>query len=375
MSLRHLLAPLLLLLAAGCASDSPTGPSVDAAPTPTPSAPATPPPVLHDVSLVVFYDEDGNGALDPSEGVRLPGVTVESGAQSAVTGGGGSAVLKVAEGSQTVKLRQSSLPSYYQAGQGVSLQVPQTTQIVVPATLPITGVRHNVYMAFGDSITLGEGSSDGNGYRQHLQYLLRGHFGHATVENEGISGTRSNRGAERLPDSLAARTPAFTLIMYGTNDWNDRGCQLEPPCFTIDSLHEMVRTTRAAGSLPILATIPLPNTGYDERVPPQREDWVESQNERLALMAAEEKVVLVNMEEALPNNVDRSNLYFDHLHPNDRGYERMADAWFAALTRPQGATAADTMTLAEAIASVVAAPLAPSDSLGPDLLPLRGRRR
>jgi lysophospholipase L1-like esterase len=371
---RHAIAPLLTVLVAACASDSPTGPTVEPSPTPSASASATP-PVLHDVSLVVFYDEDGNGVLDPSEGVRLPGVTVESGAQSAVTGSGGSAVLKVAEGSQTVKLRQSSLPTYYRAGAGVPLLVPQTTQIVVPVTLPITGVRPNIYMAFGDSITLGEGSSDGDGYRRHLQDLLRAHFGHATLDNEGISGTRSNRGAERLPDSLADRIPAFTLIMYGTNDWNDRTCQLTPPCFTIDSLREMVRTTRAAGSLPILASIPLPNTGYDERVPPQREDWVESQNERIAAMAKEEGVVLVNMEEALPNDVDRSDLYFDHLHPNDRGYERMADAWFGALIRPQG-DPADTMTLAEAIASVVAAPLDGGDSPRPELLPLRaGRRR
>jgi hypothetical protein len=38
----------------------------------------------------------------------------------------------------------------------------------------------------------------------------------------------------------------------------------------------------------------------------------------------------------------------DHVHPNDRGYEIMADTWFAALARPLPAAPAATLFKAPA---------------------------
>ena len=106
--------------------------------------------------------------------------------------------------------------------------MPQTGGTAfLPATLPIGSNRANVYLAFGDSITDGEGSSDGNGYASRLQRKLQAHFGRATIIKDGLAATRSNRGADRLPDSLTVR-PAYTLIHYGTNDWNVGAVQGQP---------------------------------------------------------------------------------------------------------------------------------------------------
>ena len=49
--------------------------------------------------------------------------------------------------------------------------MPATEEVLVPLTLP-TSRRPNVYMAFGDSLTVGEGSSDGEGYRGRLDQQL-----------------------------------------------------------------------------------------------------------------------------------------------------------------------------------------------------------
>src|SRR5206468_2620822 len=139
----------------------------------------------------------------------------------------------VPAGTQAVTVRRGSLPPYYAAPATLSVAVPQGQPLLVPVTLPIGSNRPNVYMGFGDSLTLGQGSSDGLGYRGRLQSRLTAFFGRGQVVNEGADATRSNRGADRIDDSLRRARPAYTLILYGTNDWNVADCKNNPPCFTI----------------------------------------------------------------------------------------------------------------------------------------------
>ena len=42
--------------------------------------------------------------------------------------------------------------------------------------------------------------------------------------------------------NLSLFAPAYTLILYGTNDWVE--CQGAVPCITIDSLRTIVQTVR-----------------------------------------------------------------------------------------------------------------------------------
>jgi len=311
---------------AACGGGSPSGPSV--------------PPETYSLSALVFYDENANGVLDPQEAVRLPGVTVAAAGQSAQTNDAGVAAFNgLPAGTVTVSVQASSLPAFWREGQSAPVSVPQTTQALMPVTLPIAGNQPNVYMAFGDSITVGEGSSDGTGYRGILERRLAGHFGRATVVDEGVSATRSNRGATRVNDSLGRRTPAYILIQYGTNDWNDSACRNIVPCFTIDSLATIVREAKAVGTLPVLATIIPVNVGYDARVPESRQVWVSQQDESIRTLAAQEGALLVDLEKAFLRAPDLGELFFDHIHPNDDGYEIMADTFFQALIRPRGATA------------------------------------
>src|SRR5262249_5104959 len=145
-------------------------------------------------------------------------VEVDVGSHSAHTSKvlGEFSVAGVAGGAQAVTLRRGSLPPYFVAPASLSVSLPQSQPLMVPVTLPIGNNRANVYMGFGDSITIGQGSSDNLGYRGRLQDKLIAQFGRATIVNEGADATRSNKGADRIDDSLGRQRPAYTLILYGT---------------------------------------------------------------------------------------------------------------------------------------------------------------
>jgi lysophospholipase L1-like esterase len=326
--LRTGLAPAALILLSGCGGGaSPSSPSM---------------PSSYSLSVVVFYDQNGNGVLDAGEPVRLPGVTVSAAGQKATTGSGGAATLaNLPAGAQQVSIDTTSLPPYYVAATALSVQIPQVSQAVLPVTLPIGGNTPNTYMGFGDSITqgqVGDGSSTGLGYLGYLEPLLAEHFGQAITINEGADATRSNKGAARIQDSLDRNHPAFILIHYGTNDWNDPSCRSDFPCFTLDSLRTMVEAAKAVHTLPFLATIIPPNTGYDPFVPPEREDWVHMMDVLIRDLAKQEGVALVDLEAAFLAQPDWGDLYYDHVHPNDAGYKLMSDTFYAAITSPRGAT-------------------------------------
>lgn len=315
--------PAALLLGAGlCAG---TGP-VAAQPAPT-----------FPVSVLVFYDENGNGVLDPGEDVRLPNVAVTAAGGSARTSSEGSVTLDLAAGDQRVAIAEWSLPAYYAAPVVATVSVPRQSQILLPVTLPLGAAnRPNSYMAIGDSITVGDGSRSRQGYRAMLQSDLRSFFGRAELIGEGVDGTQSRTGVELAEDALARRHPAYTLIHYGTNDWNTVQCKgADVPCFTVASLRAIVRQVKAQGSLPVLATIIPVNAGRDARVPPERNEWVEQVNVLIRAMAAEEGCVVADAWKAFVAAGDLQRLFADHVHPNDAGYRLMADAFFEALTQPR----------------------------------------
>jgi len=311
---------------------SPSGPT----PTPTPDPGFT-------VNVTVFYDENGNGQLDPGEGVRIPGVSVVIGAGTGTTapGSGVAVVTGVGEGAQTVNLRTDSLPAYFQPGNPVPVQVPGAADVRYPVILPIGGNNANVYLGYGDSITYGNGSSDGEGYRLRLLNLLGPYFGRADVQTFGRPGTNSAEGESRVRTWMGHFDPAYLLILYGTNDWNDQACQNKGPdsCFTIDSLRAMVEDVKDAGTLPVLATI-IP--GNPALVPAGRNAWYDDMNVRIKALAREQNVTLADLNAEFKAAGSLSALYADDVHPNDAGYQVMAQGWFKAITRARSAAASSS---------------------------------
>lgn len=299
-------------------------------PAPSPS----PPPVTYNAAVNVFYDQDGNGTRDSDEPGVVPNVQVDIGGQLGVSqpDTGRVDISGVPGGAQPVLLQK--LPPFYEAGALLTVTVPQPNGVgvYVPATLPIGNNVPGLYMAFGDSITDGDGSFDNQGYRPGLLSKLRAHFNQGSMNNQAIGGTRSNAGANRIRNSLGFVKPAYVLILYGTNDWNDNPCREDFPCYTIDSLRSMIRSAKAQHTLPVISTIIPCNVGYDARVPPNRQDWIVDMNALIRPMAKEEGAVLVDNFAAFMAVADYHTLMFDHVHPNDAGYAIMVDQWFQAIT-------------------------------------------
>jgi lysophospholipase L1-like esterase len=342
------------------------------------------------LNATVFYDENGNGVMDTEEFVRFPGAEVDVGTLSGLSQANGDvAIAGVPGGIASVSVKASTLPPYYEMGTPLSVQVPQETAnpLAIPVTLPIGTNTPNTYMAFGDSITIGDGSTDGTGYRGPLQGQLRAHLEAAdsrcapppaspapspapdvcptVILDQGVEATRTNKGAARIGASLAATTPAFVLIHYGTNDWNEGQCRAAPPCYTIDNLRIIVEAAKANKSFPFLATIIPVNVGFSNGLaPPERQVWVHNQDILIKQLAAQEGVVLVDLETALLNafaqNGGNYSVFFsDHVHPSDMGYAVMTKTFFQAITqRAPPAAAMGAFALRDP--SVAPDPLAPT---------------
>jgi lysophospholipase L1-like esterase len=322
--------PVLLLLALSLAACGGGGSP--------PTQPGPPPEPRYPVTVVVFYDENDNGLLDPGEVVRLPDVDVLVGTATAKTERGtGRATVMALAGAQTVSLRPESLPAFFTLRITPTVTVPATAEVRLPVTLPIPpNLRPNVYMAFGDSITTGLGSSDGTGYRNRLDFLLTPYLGFSDVVNEGRDGTQTNEGADRVGRALNRQQPAYTLILYGTNDWNRIPCQMSAPCDTPDFEREIIDQVKAFGSLPVLSTIIPANPALNS---PERNQWVAAVNAVLRDLAREEGAALADPEKAFLAAGDMSRLFSDHIHPNDSGYDLIAQAFFQAITGPRGTSA------------------------------------
>jgi lysophospholipase L1-like esterase len=294
------------------------------------------------VSAFVFYDENANGIADPGESVRLPAVVVVIGGSTGQTASGGRVtVSSVPPGAQAASLQPDKLPAYFTPGASVPITVPQVAgaEIAVPATLATGGNRPRTYMAFGDSITAGDGSHDGSGYRSYLEANLASYWGgsHGVI-NEGTSATKSDKGESLMGPALNRHHPAYTLILYGTNDWNDcRGDGGMVPCFTIAALHSMVLQAKDSQSFPVIGTIPPVNPAYPDRSPTERNDWVKRMNDQLRAMAQQEKVPVADIYDAfVKKGAAMPGLFSDDKHPNEDGYALMAQVWLKAIVQPLG---------------------------------------
>jgi lysophospholipase L1-like esterase len=312
----------LLLALSACGGGSPSGPTSQ-------PSPSTPPGAT--VVATLYYDENQNGRAEPGEAIRIPDVEVSIGGRSARSEKttGRAVVTGVPAGAQTLTVRADTLPPFYaleQAAMPVQVSLPDGGQVMVALTLPIADNQTNVYMAFGDSITRGDGGTAG-GYPTDLQARLAAHFGGAFVNNRGADSTNSFEGVERVKRNLNSH-PAYTLILYGTNDWNAPECQDNPNCHTVDNLRSIVQAVKAFRSLPFLATIPPSNPALN---PESRNKWVADVNNLVRPMAREQGAFLVDVEKSFLGQGDITKLFSDHVHPNDAGYQLISQTFFEAI--------------------------------------------
>jgi lysophospholipase L1-like esterase len=180
-----------------------------------------------------------------------------------------------------------------------------------------TGANATNISAFGDSITKGDGSNSG-GYPPKLSNLLNADGKPATVANFGKGGENTWYGSQRFDSVLAAFPANFILIMEGTNDIVV-GLSVES---TRHNLQAMINKAKAANVAPLLSTL-TPSTRSGSLVP---QVW----NPMIKTLASSNGIPLVDNYAATAPTWG-SLQSGDGLHPNDRGYQVIANTWFTTL--------------------------------------------
>lgn len=193
-------------------------------------------------------------------------------------------------------------------------------------------------LAFGDSLTRGVTSRfcdagicsvETTGYPQRLENILRARFPAQTALVQGsgapgecasADGCNGTAGRDRLPGTIAP-IHDLVVILEGVNDTN----AIASDAFITDALRAMVQASRAAGKSVILCGLLPVKPREDNGMYKADPDRIASMNVRLRQLATSEAVPFVDMVAAF-GPAFQPLLSPDGLHPNEAGYQRMAEA-------------------------------------------------
>jgi hypothetical protein len=207
-------------------------------------------------------------------------------------------------------------------------------------------------MPLGDSITFGIGSTSGAGYRVPLfrKALMAGrsiafvgsdqngpptvdgvpfppqHEGHRTFIIDTIGGRTGL--SPLVPAAITAHTPHIVILMIGTNDAASQIDVANAPR-RLGELLDKIFAANASTLVVVAQIIPTDSDATNQRVAAFNAALPAVVAERAA---AQKHVVLVDMYGPFVADADfRTSLMTDSLHPNEAGFAKMADVWFAAI--------------------------------------------
>jgi lysophospholipase L1-like esterase len=156
------------------------------------------------------------------------------------------------------------------------------------------------WIAMGDSLTEGRGSSRGNDYPSVLARNLG-----IPILNLGRSGETSADGLRRL-DTVLRQNPRVVLLCYGGND----ALQQLPIEQTRANLRAMIERMHGRGAFVVLIGI-------------RSASLLDRNGDHFARLAGETRVL--HVEDFLDGLAFKPIYMTDAVHPNDAGYQRFAE--------------------------------------------------
>jgi len=226
---------------------------------------------------------------------------------------------------------------YVLPGRKADQKEEKETESDLISSSPFLSFNRNddAYIAFGDSITSGliKTSLDPeqyyyNGYPTRLELKLETEYGSGEVYNEGVDGELTLQGVSRLPAVLNQYNARYLLLMEGFNDVIFANISLDTIIF---NLQTMIRQAWQKGVFTLLATI-TPRRDYIWYQPLYQQRHL-ALNDRIRQLAPAMKVPLVDQYAAMENYPAAdggllSLLSVDLKHPNEKGYQLIAETWF-----------------------------------------------
>jgi lysophospholipase L1-like esterase len=170
----------------------------------------------------------------------------------------------------------------------------------------------DVIVAFGDSLTHGNGASQEQAYPAVLGRMTK-----RTVINAGVPGETTAEGLARLPEVLETHRPRLVLLCLGGNDMLRR----QDARATEANLRQIIQAIKASGAGVVLIGVPQPALFSG---PP-------AFYEKLA-----EEFKLPYEDEILDEVLKNPRLKSDAIHANAEGYRLVAER-LAELLRKTGA--------------------------------------
>jgi lysophospholipase L1-like esterase len=225
-----------------------------------------------------------------------------------------------------------------EAGIVLDKLVVTTDASYVPSSIGPPETVAPVYVAVGDSITRGSHDNvptDGLGYEPILSGLLTASKGRPiSVANVGVSGTTSGDGAASISTTLATYPTALHyLILYGSNDAfvppvpSGRGLNPGDPGYSGSykaNMQQIISAVIAAGKTPYLAKVPFATiAGISDGA-------IQDYNVAITELVAANGIQIVppDFYTYFKNHLNELD---DGLHPNETGYQSMANMWFNVL--------------------------------------------
>ena len=166
---------------------------------------------------------------------------------------------------------------------------------------------HGDWVAFGDSLTQGYGAEAGGDYPAQLASRLR-----IKIRNLGVPGHTTADGLARLEEALQLQ-PRVVLLCLGGND----ALRGVPSDETFANLGTLIDRFHRGGSFVVLLGVR--SVGLSDK-----------NAKRFEQLARNKRVLLV------PNILDgilfTPSLMADQVHPNEKGYARIAERLEEAVT-------------------------------------------
>jgi lysophospholipase L1-like esterase len=215
--------------------------------------------------------------------------------------------------------------------------LPAETKLEAPSEASYENLfPFHTVLCFGDSITYGitlqasalpPGSQSEltvvEGYVPKLWRRLQSKYGAGiALVNDAVPGEGSRAAAARIDREMETHAPDLVLLLEGIIDVNR-----DSPDFpeVRDNLREILRIVKEHDAVLVLGTYPrLDPSGFRAANP----EHVPRLNELIRRLAVEEGILVADHEAAFQV---LDGLGPDGLHPNEIGYEVMADTWLAAI--------------------------------------------
>lgn len=158
-------------------------------------------------------------------------------------------------------------------------------------------------IAFGDSLVQGVGSGQGNGFVSLLSKKIG-----LNIINAGISGNTTQDGLARLEKDVIEQKPDVVIVLLGGND----AIRQIPESQTFGNLEEIILQIKNSGAKVLLL-------GVRGGVAFMGKNY----NSEFKKLAKKTNVVLV--PDVLDGLFGNKDLMSDGIHPNDKGYEKIAE--------------------------------------------------